>query len=349
MRDVARLARVSVATVSAVVNGKSVVSPRLVKRVQDAMKALDYHPDEIARSLKVRRTNTIGMVIPDLASGFFVEVFRGVEDAARAASYSVLLCNSNDDIGQEQRHLRALLSRRVDGILLASTEPNSAFRDHGRRNIPLVLFDRIPSGYTGPAVVVDNSEAAYSATQHLISIGHVRIAVIAGRQDLSTGIERTEGFRRALGDANLPLRAEYCKQGNFKADSGFRAGLELLKLPDPPTAILSENGMMTLGLLQAIRELGIHCPDDVSIIGFDELVPSVGGLSFGNLLDPQMTVIAQPAYEIGATAARELIEILQRTESDALPAGGLVKLKAELRIRNSVAKPRDVLVPATHA
>jgi LacI family transcriptional regulator len=341
MRDVARLARVSVATVSAVVNGKQGVRPVLVNRVQDAMKALDYHPDQVARSLKVRRTTTIGVVIPDFAGGFFTEVARGIEDTARTAGYSVLLCNSNDDLAQEERHLSVLFSRRVDGILLASTDPYSMGRRPFRPNIPIVLFDRVPPGYTGPAVVVDNRAAAYAAAKHLISAGHTRIALIAGRVDLSTGIERSEGFRKAMEEAGLPVRAELVKQGNFKAESGYQAGLELLRMKDRPTAIFSVNSGMTFGLLKAMQELNIRCPDDVSLLGFDDLVLTEG-FSFGELLKPELTVIAQPAYQIGCQAAEMLLGMLVRPkDGDETAGGSIVKLKAELYIRHSVTAPAN--------
>jgi len=340
MRDVARLARVSVATVSAVVNGKQCVRPALVKRVQDALKALDYHPDHVARSLKVRRTTTIGAVIPDFASGFFVEAIRGIEDAAGKAGYSIVLCNSNDDVSQEKRHLSVLLSRRVDGILLASTDPNSIGSTQSRPGVPIVLFDRIPTGYQGPAVVTDNSEAAYRATQYLIAQGHRRVAFIAGRLDLSTGIERAAGFRRAFEDAHLPVHGEYFKRGNFKPESGYRCGLELLQLGEPPTAILSSNGPMTLGLLRAMRELRVRCPDDVSVVGFDELVPGTQEFSFGALLEPELTVVAQPGYQVGMKAAATLLKMLQGAVDDQeAPSENVVTLRAELRIRKSVAAP----------
>jgi LacI family transcriptional regulator len=344
MRDVARLARVSVATVSAVVNEKKGVRPVLVKRVQDAMKALDYHPDHVARSLKVRRTTTIGVVIPDFASGFFMEVVRGVEDVARTAGYSVLLCNSNDDVSQEQRHLSVLFSRRVDGILLATTDPYSVARRQYRPNLPIVLFDRIPPGHQGPAVVVDNKSAAYEATKYLISLGHRQIAFIAGRLDLSTGMDRADGFRKAMEDAHLTVRADYLKHGDFKAASGYEAGLELLKLSDRPTAIFSSNSQMTVGLLKAMQELGSQCPEDVSVFGFDDLVPGTEGFSFGALLKPELTVIAQPGYQIGHQAAEMLLKLLaEPSDSKSQPDEGVVTLKAELCIRNSVAPPHSAV------
>lgn len=342
MRDVARLARVSVATVSAVVNGKKGVRPVLVSRVQVAMKALDYHPDQVARSLKVRRTTTIGVVIPDFATGIFMEVVRGVEDTARTAGYSVLLCNSNEDVAQEQRHLGVLFSRRVDGILLAPTDPYAMAQRHSRPNIPIVLFDRLPPGYQGPAVVIDNNEAAYKATKYLISLGHTRIAFISGPFDLSTGVDRADGFRKAMEEADLPVRGDYFKRGDFKANSGYIAGLELLGLEDRPTAIFSSNSQMTLGLLKAMQERGVECPSDVSVLGFDDLVLAEG-LSFGALLKPELTVIAQPAYQIGCQATDMLLKMLSPTDGANPENSKIVKLKADLYVRGSAA---PVLSPA---
>ena len=339
MRDVARLAGVSVATVSAVVNGKQVVRPVVVARVQDAMKALNFHPDHVARSLRVKKTTTIGAVVPDFSSGFFVDVLRGIEDVARNLGYSVLLCNSDDNVELEQRHLRALLSRRVDGILLASTDLYSIAETQLRSGTPIVLFDRVPPGHRGPAVVVNNVEAAYNATRHLIDLGHSQIAFIAGRLDLSTATDRAEGFRKALEDAHLPLNGAYFKRGDYHPESGYRNGLELLRLQNPPTAIVSSNGLMTLGLLRAVHELHVRCPERLSIIGFDEPAPDTYGFNLSTLLRPELTVVAQPGYEVGKHAAQTLLSLLNEREDAVRDHNRVVTLNAELRVRKSTAGP----------
>ena len=332
MRDVARLAGVSVATVSAVANGKQVVRPAVATRVQEAMKALNYQLDHVARSLRVRSTTTIGVVIPDFASGFFVDVVRGIEDAARKAGYSVLLCTSNDDAEQEQRHLKALFARRVDGILWAATDLYAVGSSRFRSETPTVLFDRVPPRYKGAAVVVDNFDASYRATQYLIEMGHRALAFIAGRLDLSTAANRAEGFRKALEDAHLPLRGEYFKRGDFHPKSGYQNGLDLLQLSHPPSAILSSNGPMTLGLLRAMQERGVRCPEELSVLGFDEPVPDSYGFSVSTLFRPELTVIAQPGYEVGQQAAKMLLKMIMSHRQDEMPAR--CTLKAELRIRN---------------
>ena len=339
MRDVARLADVSIATVSAVVNGKQVVRPVVAARVQDAMKALNFHPDHVARSLRVKKTTTLGVIVPDFSSGFFVDVLRGIEDAARHVGYSVLLCNSDDDVEIEQRHLRALLSRRVDGILLASTDLYSIADTQLRSGTPIVLFDRIPPGYRGAAVVVDNVDAAYRATQHLIGLGHSRLAFIAGRLDLSTASDRAEGFRRALEDSRMQLSGAYFRRGDYHPESGYQNGLELMKLPTPPTAIVCSNGLMTLGLLRAMRELHVCCPEEISIIGFDEPAPDSYGFSLSTLLRPELTVVAQPGHEVGRQAAQMLLRILSDADHSLGEQNPVLTLKAELRVRQSVAAP----------
>jgi len=294
-----------------------------------------FNPDEVARSLRVKKTTTIGVVIPDFSSSFFVDVVRGVEDAARSSGYSVLLCNSNDDQQQEQRHLTVLLSRRVDGILLASTDLYSIGRGQPWSNTPLVLFDRVPNGYQGAAVSIDNVEAAYSATKYLIDLGHRSLAFIAGRLDLPTASDRAEGFRKALEHAHIPLRGEYFKRGDYHPQSGYQNGLELLKLPHPPTAILCSNGMMTLGLLRAISETKVLCPDEISVIGFDEPAPDAYGFNLSTLLKPELTVVAQPGYEMGQRAAQMLLTMLSNNEPEG--KNKLFTFQAELRIRKSVA------------
>ena len=339
MRDVARLAGVSVATVSAVVNGKQVVRPAVVARVQDAMKALNFHPDHVARSLRVKRTTTLGVIVPDFASGFFVDVLRGIEDAARSVGYSVLLCNSDDDVEQERRHLTALLSRRVDGILLASTDLYSLAETQQRSGAPVVLFDRVPPGYRGAAVVVDNVDAAYQATRHLIELGHRSVAFIAGRLDLSTATDRAEGFRRALEEAHLPLNGAYFKRGDYHPESGYKNGMELLSLPLPPTAIVCSNGVMTLGLLRAMHERQVRCPEELSVIGFDEPAPDSYGFSLSTLLSPELTVVAQPGHEVGQQAAQMLLRILSDNDGSGADRNSVLTLKAELRIRKSTNRP----------
>jgi LacI family transcriptional regulator, galactose operon repressor len=333
IHDVARLAGVSIATVSAVVNKKGRVSPELTRRVQKALQALDYQPHRLARSLKVQRTSTVGIVIPDVTNLFFAEVVRGVENEARGYGYSIILCDSNDDRQQELTNLDTLYSWRVDGVLLAPADGQAGYDRLDRRRFPVVFLDRIPPGYTGPAVTTDNFDGAYQATRHLITLGHTRLATIVGRLDLSNARDRLEGFRKALQEAGLPLHDQYLQEGDFQLASGYRCGLHLLRLPTPPTAIFSCSNKMTLGLMSAVNELGIRCPEEVSILGFDDF-------DWAAYFSPRLTTVAQPTHEIGKQAMRMLIrEIQEAGRPETNGQSGIVVLKPELIIRDSTAIP----------
>lgn len=335
MRDVARLAGVSIATVSAVINGTAAVSERRAKKVRDAMEALDYQPDQVARSLKVGRTDVIGMVIPDITNAFFPQVIRGVEDAARSEGYSLILCNSNEDPEQERRHLDTLFARRVDGVLIACSDSWMGYDSVIRRRFPIVFVDRIPQGLTRGAVSTDNVDAGWRATRHLIELGHQRIAFIAGKLRLSPHADRLEGFRKAIQERNLLLRDEYLRLGDLHTESGYRSGLELLQLPLPPTAIIVSNNKMLLGLMRAVADLHVSCPESVSILGFDDYV-------WTEHFRPRLTVVAQPTYEIGQRAMRMLLAKIHGAEANqhGNEAGDeVVLLQAELRIRESTAAP----------
>jgi LacI family transcriptional regulator len=333
MRDVARLARVSVTTVSTIVNGRGGVSPELTRRVEDAMATLDYHPNEVARSLKVNRTFTIGMVVPDVSNLFFNDIFGGVESKARRHGFSVVVCDSHEDPIQERELLAMLVRRRVDGILLASTQASLAESRLVGRSPPTVCFDREPEGFKGGVVVIDNVLASFEAARHLIELGHERIAIIAGPQTTLTGSGRLEGFRKALREAHIPLPEEYIRPGAFFMEPGYRAALEVLQLPTRPSAIFACNNRMTLGLMRALKDLGLECPRDVSVVGFDDF-------DWSELFSPRLTTVVQPSHEMGELATEMLVQVIvdsdQHLESGE---GNRVVMKAELRVGESTAPP----------
>ncbi len=329
MRDVARLAEVSVATVSAVANGTAVVSPKRADRVRKAMEALDFHPDQIARSLKTGRTHVLGMILPDVTNPFYPEVIVGAEEIARASSYSVMLCNANEDPRQEQQQLNTLFSHRVDGVLIACSDPAIALDRLMRRRSPIVCFDRIPPGFQGDTACTDNFQGAYEATRHLIGLGHERIAVLAGRTALSTHSSRLDGFRRAMADARLPVHDEFCWPGGMQADNGYDVGRKLSALRQRPTAVFCTNNKLLLGLVRAIGEAGIRCPEDISVVGFDDF-------TWTENFHPRLTTVAQPARELGRRAMQLLIERVEN-DGDELPRRQVV-LAQELKIRDSTAR-----------
>jgi LacI family transcriptional regulator len=339
IRDVSTLAGVSVATVSAVINGKSVVSEELTQRVRRAIGALNYHPDFLARSLRIQRSHILGIVMPQLASPYFAEVLRGVEDSASQQGYSILISNSRGDADQEKKQISAMISRRVDGILLASANAHFAYHALFANHFPTVLFDRFPSGFTGTAVVTDNAQASSEATNHLIRLGHTRIAIVAGTQGISSSDERVEGFRSAMNEAGLTVRKEYFTRGNFNMKGGWECALELMKLSSPPTAVFSHNYEMTLGVMRALAELGVRCPKQVSVVGFDDFVVGMDGFSWATMFSPKLTCVAQSSYELGQLAATILLKKAARKGDDNEGEEGIIRLRAELRVRESTAPP----------
>lgn len=333
MRDVARLAGVSVATVSAVINSSARVSEARAKRIRDAMEALDYYPDQVARSLKVGHTNVVGMVVPDITNNFFPLLIRGAEDAARRQGYSVILCDSNEDPEEERRHLDTLFSRRVDGVLIACSDPSAGYEHLMRRRFHIVFVDRIPRGMVHSGVATDNVEAGALATNHLIDLGHERIAFITGKLGLSPHYGRLEGFRKAMQARGLPIREEFLREGDLEIQTGHRLGMELLSLNPRPTGIISTNNKMLLGLAGAFNELGIPCPEGVSVVGFDDAV-------WTEHFNPGMTVMAQPAFEIGKAAFDMLFTKMRATDGEANEEAALQLFPAQLRVRGSTAPPK---------
>jgi LacI family transcriptional regulator len=336
MKDVARLAGVSAATVSAVINGTAVVSAKKAQRVREAMEALDYHPDQVARSLRTGRSRVVGMVVPDITNPFYPEVILGVEEAARKAGYSVILCNSNEDPAQEKRHLNELFARRVDGVLIACSDVQHAYDRLLRRRFPLIFFDRIPEGLKGDAVSTDNVEAGYIATRHLIELGHERIAMVSGSPFLSTHAGRTEGFRNAMQEAHLPIRAEYLIAGGLQIQGGYDAGMRLLRLERPPSAIFTSNNRTLLGLVRAIGELGVSCPEEISVVGFDDF-------AWTENFDPKLTTVVQRTFEMGNRAMEILLSRIERSGGEAQEMVREVELlRPLLRVRQSTAPAAEL-------
>jgi LacI family transcriptional regulator len=334
MRDVARLSGVSTTTVSAVLNGNVPVSSERKRRVLDAMAALDYQPDAVARSLKTGRTNAIGVVVPDITNAFYPEVVRGVEEAAQLAGYSVLLCDSGEDPKTEETQLAALFSRRIDGVLLACCANSVAYNPMVRRRFPMVFVNRLPPAPAEATVSTDNIHAGYLAAKHLLALGHEHIAVVVGNLALSPHRDRLEGFRKAMQELHIPIRDEYVRCGNVQIDDGLAAGHSLMSLPTPPTAIIVSNNNLSLGVLQALDERKVSIPAQLSIVGFDDYI-------WNRYFNPSLTAVAQSTHEIGKRSFELLLQIINRKPGEELPEPH-IRLAAELRIRNSTAPPRHI-------
>lgn len=333
MHDIARRAKVSLGTVSNVVNGSAAVREPLRRRVLQAIDDLGYQPSQLARALRRDSSNMIGMIVPDITNPFFPALVRAVEDIAYSKLYRLVLCNSDNDPTKEATYLSELQSYLPAGLLLIPAVESKLTHAPVRngRVTPTVCIDRRPQGWKGDIVKTGNEAGAYSAAHHLIDYGHRRIAMITGPSHLANARERVKGFRRALKDARIEIPSTYIQAGNLDRASGFEAALRLLRLASRPTAVFAANDLMAMGALLAVRELGLHCPEDVSIVGFDNL-------DVVELLMPPLTTVQQPIYRLGAAAAELL---LQRISGLDDPAREIV-LETELIRRASVARIRSI-------
>jgi LacI family transcriptional regulator len=323
--DVARESGVSIFTVSAVINNKSHVGKNLRQRVDDAIVKLNYRPNLIARSLIKQKTQTIGMVVPDIANPFFPMVVRGAEDAAQRHGYNLLLCNSDDMLDKEEKALELLLSKRVDGILLtkAAGDFSPSLRQMIKEvNIPFVLVMRTYPQLTKDAVISDDYQGAYEAVCHLARAGRRRIGLVSGPMKVSNAKERSRGFRDALAVEKLPFDPELVVEGDYRIESGFRAGHALLSRR--PDGIYVANHLMTVGLLKAAEEIGLRCPEDFGLVSFDDY-------PWLSVFRPRLTTVELPKHQVGSAAAELLIQRIEGDES----APVLRKLQPELRIRES--------------
>jgi LacI family transcriptional regulator len=334
MRQIAERAGVAIGTVSHVINETATVRPKLRERVLEAIRSLGYQPSALARGLRRKQTNMLGMVIPDITNPFFPGVVRGVEDVAYKRSFRVILCNADNDPSKEASYVRELRSYHIAGLLIIPAEGADIanhLHAYTSASVPVVCIDRVPEGWKGDAVLVANAEGAYLATRHLIQMGHKRLAVITGPLKLTNAAERLRGFTRALNEARLAVEPEFIQEARFDTPTGYQAALRLLGMLPRPTAIFACNDLMALGVLQAARELGLRCPEDLSVAGFDSL-------EFTKFTEPSLTSVYQPGYQLGATAARLLLQRVDGMQS----ASKKVLLPTELKRRNSVGPPPGI-------
>lgn len=326
------MAGVSLGTVSHVLNRSAPVREPLRRRVEEAVQAAGYQPSALARGLRRDKTNMIGMVIPDVTNPFFPAVVRGAEDTAFANGYRLVLCNTDNDHSKELVHLNELRTYLPSGLIVIPSDFSDLTRQaesYQRSGAAVVCVDRLPRRWHGDSVTAANEQGAHAATRYLIQLGHRRIAAITGPLHLTNSEQRLRGFRRAMAEADLPIAPEYLQESSFDLAGGRSRALLLLRMLPRPTAIFGGNDMIAMGVLQAIRELGLRCPEDVSVMGFDDL-------DFAALINPPLASVLQPGYQLGATAARILLD---RVHGDGGPARHIV-LPTELRIRESVAPPR---------
>jgi LacI family transcriptional regulator len=325
--DVAKLAGVSTATAARALGGYGSVSPATLQRVQAAAAELGYRPNALARSMITGLTHTVGVVLADIENPFFYGALRGITDTARSRGFDVLLANTDEDPADERKAIAALVERRVEGLILCPTDGESrahlsALIESG---MPIVLLDRPMRGLKADSVGLDNRQAAADATRHLIDLGHRRIGIITGgppeteaslRRPRMKGVERignttfparAAGFRDAMLAAGIEPRPEYLSAGGFHRHEAEAATTELMQLAEPPTAIIAFDSILTLGALLAFRRLGLRCPEDVSLVGFDDA-------EWAEVVSPPLSVVRQPVYDIGAKACQLLLDRIKSPE-----------------------------------
>ncbi|NLY29851.1 MAG: LacI family transcriptional regulator [Firmicutes bacterium] len=324
IKDVAAVAGVSTATVSRVLNGER-VREETKQEVISAVKALGYRPNQIARSLKTQKTFSVGFVVPKF-DPFFMQVAQAIEYVLNEKGYSLIVCNSDENLEREIGRVKMLSQQQVDGLLVVPTSGTAShlveLQQKGR---PIVLVDRMVRDMVVDCVLVDNVNGAYQAVEHLVTLGHQRIGLINGRLEVTTGEERYRGYQRVFEDYNMPVDEELIGIGDFTIESGYLLTKKLLGLSEPPTAVFVANYEMTIGALTAIHELGIRMPYDLALVGFDDM-------ELTRLAAPPLTTVIQPMREIGETAARLLCK---RMDGDHSDYPQMYRLKPELAVRGS--------------
>ncbi len=323
IHDVARRAGVSTYTVSSVLNRSARVSEALTSRVLEAVRELDYTINGVARSLQTRKTQTVGMLIPDIGNPFYAKVVRGVEKVCKGRNYSLLLGNTYNEVAEQSRYLTVFRSRQVDALLLfVAAGEESGLRPLMQNKTPIVFVGRRPSEVEADCVTSDNRLGTRLAVDHLITRGHRRIAVITGHRSLSVSSERVEGWRQSLRKRRITADSSLVCEGDWSADSGYHHAKRLLESADPPTAYFAANFLIMTGVLRALKEKSIRCPEQVEVMSSDDS-------EWLDVFEPPISVVLQPSYEMGLTAA----ELVFRRLDEPGRAIEQIVLRPSLKLR----------------
>lgn len=310
IRDVAKAARVSTATVSAVVNESSFVSPELRARVVTAIRELDFAPSSAARGLRRGRSQLIALVVADLSNPFFSRIVCAAEAAVRAWDYSLVVFNSDEKPEAERRIIDRVRALSCDGMILVPVGEPATYerRQSETRRMPTLLFGRTVGDVSSDTVTIDNLEAGRQATNYLLDLGHRRIGSITGPLHLTTGKERLEGMVQAMAARGITYAPAHLRSGEFREDAAYSAARQLLEAPDRPSALYVASGLMGLGVMRALADLGLKCPDDISIASTDT-IPGIGGLR------PRLTRTEHPVNDMTNEAVRLLVDRISRGQN----------------------------------
>jgi len=329
IKDIARLANVSHSTVSRALHRSPLVNLKTAEKIRQIAVESGYRPSAVARSLVTSRTHTLGVVVTSIADPFVAEVVGGIEEEANAHDYSVFLADSNADPQREVKVVRSFEERRVDGIVVTASRVGALYAPMlSEMQIPIVLLNNQHPGEFAHSVMIANFEASRTAVQYLLQLGHRRIAYIGDRFGYSSDSERFSGYRSTLDEADIAFRPEFVVHGDGKAEGGVHAMERLLAAPNLPTAVFCYNDMTAVGALRAIRNRGLRVPDDISIVGFDDLF-------LAQYTEPPLTTVRQPKHEMGRLAMQVLLKMLTGADTEQK-----IKVPGELIIRQSAAPPK---------
>jgi LacI family purine nucleotide synthesis repressor len=313
IKDVAKMAGVSTTTVSHVINKTRFVAEATQERVNQAVKSLNYAPSAVARSLKCNTTRTIGMLVTQSTNPFFAEVVDGVESYCYRQGYTLILCNTGGLYEKQRDYIRMLAEKRVDGILVMCSDLTEELREmlDSHPSIPKVVMDWGPESSPADKIIDNSEEGGYIATHHLIKNGHSKIACMTGQAEKLACIERVAGYQRALKEAEIDFKPEYIFEGNFECDTAVEAADKLASMPieDRPTAVFCFNDIMALGMISRLQQHNLKVPDDISIIGYDNI-------DLAAYFSPPLTTIHQPKRRVGKTAFEILLERINDKEHD---------------------------------
>ncbi|HDZ9463079.1 TPA: substrate-binding domain-containing protein [Vibrio cholerae] len=329
MKDIARLAGVSTSTVSHVINKSRFVSDEIAERVNNAAQQLNYAPSALARSLKMNRTKTIGMLVTTSTNPFFGEVVKGVERSCYHQGYNLILCNTEGDNQRMKASINTLLQKRVDGLLLMCSTLEGERLDVFDRypDIPIVVMDWGPILFTSDKIQDNSLQGGYIAAKHLIECGHKEIGCITGPLIRHQAQMRYEGYKRALAEAGIAINPDWIVESDFECEGGYQAFEKLYERGKLPSALFVSNDMMAMGVIQAASQRGLRVPDDLSLIGYDDV-------HIAKFMTPALTTIHQPKYRLGKAAVDTLLYRLENPDTTAQ----VVQLEPTLVVRNSVRK-----------
>lgn len=335
IKDIAKKTNFSYATVSRALNSKPGISKKTREIILAEAEKMGYQPNGLARGLVMKHTNTIGLVIPDIVNPFFPEIARGVEDTASILGYNVFLCNTSWDIDKERSYIKALLEKRVDGIIIKPACDRSC--SYSNINIPMVLLNKMPKEEKHSYIEVDNFKGGYLATKHLIEAGYKRIAFLGGIEDSYSTIERLDGYMRAFKEHNYKIDKSLIVYGDYNFKTGYANIKKLMGLESPPDAAFAVNDFNALAVIQYVGELGLSVPDEFGIIGFDNI-------QYAAFPQIQLSTISQPKYEIGKYAAEALINQIHNKTAKFMQK---IILEPELIVRKTTLN-RPLMSKATN-